>query len=148
MSSSKSRGGGSSRWTTDEQLKYLQSQKEDYHTAQVSGGKKFSDFWMRIFEYYFAHWPLGDLTEEEKSTGLTKSKKSDAIKSVSKRFTFLNIQLTHLVSIRGSDSGIIIIPAPQLQAVIDVERSLTLVGSLNGCLPIGRYIRLCTTSRS
>jgi hypothetical protein len=82
-SSKKSRGGGSAKWTTPEQLIYLEDKKSDYHAAQLSGGKRFSNFWVSVFEGYFAEWPLPELTEEEKAAGMTNTVSANALKAVS-----------------------------------------------------------------
>jgi len=83
MSTKKPRGGGSTKWTTDEQLAYLISQKSAYQAAQMGGGSKFSNFWASVYEYWFQHWPPSDLTDDEKAKGVTEEIKAAGIKAVS-----------------------------------------------------------------
>jgi hypothetical protein len=83
MSEKKPRGGGSVKWTTPEQLDYLESLKPAYLAAQNKGGKKFSDFWSTVYEYFFQNWPPDAPTEEEKCKGVTEQDKAKALKSVS-----------------------------------------------------------------
>jgi hypothetical protein len=66
MASSTSHRGGCEQWTNKEQLLYLRSQLPGYFAAQTNGGKKFSDFWAKVFEYFFSHWPPSEPTKEEK----------------------------------------------------------------------------------
>jgi hypothetical protein len=83
MVEKKQQGGGNAQWTTDEQLAYLKSQSGAYQAAQARPGRKFSDFWVTVFEYWFQHWPLDELTETEKEEGLTKEDQARTVKAVS-----------------------------------------------------------------
>jgi hypothetical protein len=83
MSTNKTRGGGSAQWTTAEQLAYLKSQVPAYQAAQTRRGKKFSDFWATVFEYWFQHWPPDKLTDEDKENDITEENKADSLKTVS-----------------------------------------------------------------
>jgi hypothetical protein len=84
MANSKSQNADSvgGNWTTKDQFAYLQSKKALYEVTQTNGGHKFSDFWVMVFEYYFAHWPPPEVTEEEKTAGLTDRSHADALKTV------------------------------------------------------------------
>lgn len=92
MSASKSDGPN---WTTKEQFTYLHSKKPMYEAAQ-NNGKKFSDFWATVFEYFFTHWPPPTLTAEEKAEGLTDRFHADALKLV--RYFFLSFQIFNLLT--------------------------------------------------
>jgi hypothetical protein len=96
-------------WTTKEQFVYLQSKRPLYEAAQNSG-RKFSDFWVAVFEYFFAHWPPPTLTEEEKAAGLNDGFHADALKTVRLFISLVSdIQLTHPVFSRDFASGLITI---------------------------------------
>lgn len=91
------RGGGSIKWTTPEQLAYLESQKPLYHSAQLNGGKKFSDFWVSVFENFFVKWPLHELTEEEKGEGMTIEGQAKALRAVSEYMVLILKHVTHSI---------------------------------------------------
>jgi hypothetical protein len=71
------------RWTTDDQLAFLNEHLPDYMTAQSQPGQKaFEDFWPQIYQMWFDQWPISR-TAEQIEDGIAESDLMAAQKVVS-----------------------------------------------------------------
>jgi hypothetical protein len=80
---------GRKRWTTEEQIAYLESLKASYLAAQST--KKIPDFWPPVEEEWFARWPSA-LTK----TDIEKGKTIADVQSETKTVRIMHLETLYL----------------------------------------------------